>query len=256
MLTLRAVDFYDLSGGPNRGAGENYQLDVVTPNELLAILERRELEQRKRFEHVISEMTEMRDSLVRVKTETTVDAPEGAEPEDAQAGQPRDDGKTAEQKTVERAQALRLLRAQRALLQTQKSGGETLGVALSFLDIREELINNRVDTPEREERLKEQIADPLQLVCDNLFPDLEARVKKLIAILEPADAGLEAGVAEADSAVQLTSEILTELEQVLARMLELEDYNELLDIVRQLIKDQEELIETTKDARRSGLRDL
>ena len=44
--------------------------------------------------------------------------------------------------------------------------------------------------------------------------------------------------------------VLTQLEEVLARMQDLETYNELLEIVRDLLKDQEKLIERTQQERK------
>ena len=64
----------------------------------------------------------------------------------AEAADAAELGETAE----ERAQSLRLLRTQRSLVQCDKSAQEVLGVAASFADIREELINNRVDSKDRE----------------------------------------------------------------------------------------------------------
>ena len=44
--------------------------------------------------------------------------------------------------------------------------------------------------------------------------------------------------------------MLAELEEVLAKMQDLETYNELLEIVRDLLKDQEKLIERTQQERK------
>ena len=57
------------------------ELDVVTPEELLAQLEVREIGLRRRFELIIDEMTQLRDSLLRVKASSAPGAPAG-DPED------------------------------------------------------------------------------------------------------------------------------------------------------------------------------
>jgi len=44
--------------------------------------------------------------------------------------------------------------------------------------------------------------------------------------------------------------VLSELEAVLSKMQDLETYNELLDIVRDLLKDQQKLIERTQQERK------
>ena len=53
--------------GPNVGSGEQWLLDVVTPEQLRALLESRELVLRQRFESIMQEMTETRDVLARAK---------------------------------------------------------------------------------------------------------------------------------------------------------------------------------------------
>ena len=60
---------------------------------------------------------------------------------------------------------------------------ETLGLARSFDAIREELVNNRVDTEELKLRLKDGIADPLRRICGEMFPELERRLRTLQAQL-------------------------------------------------------------------------
>jgi len=49
-LAVRAADKFDLTGEPHVAAGDRYQLDVVTPEQLLAQLEVREVGLRRRFE--------------------------------------------------------------------------------------------------------------------------------------------------------------------------------------------------------------
>jgi hypothetical protein len=127
-----------------------------------------------------------------------------------------------------------------------------LGVSIAFAEIREELINNRVDTEDRKQRLKEQISDPLRLIVEKSFTDLERK----LADLEKGMGNPDEESKLAESAVRKTEEVLLELNDVLQRMLDLETYNELLDIVRDLIKDQQELIDKTKQQKKKQLLDL
>ena len=253
-LTVKAADKHDLDGGPNIGRGDRYQLDVVTPEALLAILESREIGLRRRFEHILQEMTEARDWLNRVRSP----AGRGLEPDDLRSD---DDDVPDPQRVAERVQTQRLLRTQQALQQCRKSEHELLGVATAFLDVREELINNRVDTEDRKTRLKELIADPLQLIGETMFPELDRRLEVLETALSDAvdNDQFDPEIAEAESVAALdqANDILAELEQILQQMLDLETFNELLDIVRQLIDDQQRLIQQTEAERREGLlRDL
>jgi hypothetical protein len=259
VVSVKAADKHDLSGGPNEGSSDRYQLDVVTPDMLLAILESREIGQRRRLEQILEEMTQARDFLNRVHSP----APgRGLEPGDVlDTAEESDQERADPQRVAERNQSLRLLRTQQAFQQGRKSGQELLGVAAAFRDIREELINNRVDTEDRKQRLKELIADPMQLIAETMFPELDRRVEQLEKSLAEAmnsrQFDLQVGEAEAKAAVDQANDILAELEGILQQMLDLETFNELLDIVRQLIKDQQGLIEKTEAERKQGLlRDL
>lgn len=257
--------------GPNLGMGELYELDVVPPEELLRQLEGRELALRRRFEQIIEEVTELRDSLLRVKVELAAADPAaeaapaggagagnagaaksgpgaGSTEAGAEPGEGTSDGLTPAQ----RARSLRILRVQRAQQQTQKSSQEVLGVAMSFAEIREELINNRVDTEDRKDRLQEQIAEPLQRVVAERFPELERR----LAILDQRFQEMSAAGDESSAAAQEADTLLAELQAVLQNMLDLETYNELLDIVRDLLKEQAELLERTRQQQKKQLRDL
>jgi hypothetical protein len=244
-LTIMAADKCNLAELPNVGTGDRYQLDVVTPDELLSALERRELGLRRRLEQIIEEVGQLRDAVSRVRR-TATGAATLPDDEAPAADAATDTSDPAAEGTAEdREQSLRALRTQRALVQCQKSAQEVLGVAASFDDIREELINNRIDSEDRKVRLKEQIADPLRSIGEGLFPQLDARLKELEQQLGDAAASDQA----VDRAVLQADNILLELDRVLQKILELETFNELMNIVRSLIEDQNQLMDRTKKAR-------
>lgn len=263
-LVVKAQDRFDLGKAPNVGAGDHYALDVVTPNELLAMLEARELGLRQRFEQIIEETRETRDMLLRVKTEGPSSATQAGEP--GEAAKPATPAPATENPALaarKRVWAVRLLRAQQALLQSQKSAQETLGAAAAFRDIREELINNRVDTEDRKVRLQQQLAEPLERIAKDLFPELDLRLQKiekrldrqLETLAQRTDDDPET-IALADSAVQQADRILQAMNDVLQNMLNLETYNELLDIVRTLIEEQKNVVENTKKQQKKQVLEL
>jgi len=181
----------------------------------------------------------------------------GAEPEDLRAGDDLEAKQLTPEQKSQRAAELRQLRVQRAIQQSQKSVAEVLGVAAGFLAIREELINNRVDTEDRKNRLKDQIADPLNKTCTEQFPRLDERLMALEAILRDtalsntaAKSPAEQAALPSDQAIDQANLVLSELEAVLAKMQDLETYNELLEIVRDLLKDQGKLIDRTQQERK------
>lgn len=144
------------------------------------------------------------------------------------------------------------VQAERVLQNTQRSSHETLQVALAFDEIREEMINNRVDTEELKTRLKDGVADPLKRIVAEMFPKLDADLKKLAGQLadpQAAPATKAAALAQIDA-------ILVEMRQVLDKMLELETFNEVLDMLRQIISSQEKINADTKQKQKQKLKDL
>ena len=65
-----------------------------------------------------------------------------------------------------------------------------------------------------------------------------------------------AGIATTTAAVSTTENIIVQLNAILEKMLDLETYNEVLDLVRQLMDDQTELTEATKEERKKQVLDL
>lgn len=238
---VQAADNFALEGGPNVGTSTRYVLDVVTPEQLRAMLEARELVLRRRFEVIIGEFTETRDlltSLVPAAEKSDEGKPAAAEPGDAdKAG---------------KAVAAPVVQVERVAQNSQRSAHETQQVALAFDDIREEMINNRVDTEELKVRLKDGVADPLKRIVTESFPKLDERLKKLAAQLSDAKAAPAAQAA----ALEQADVILVEMKQVLDKMLELETFNEVLDMLRQIIGSQEKINAETKQKQKDKLRDL
>ena len=250
LLSIHAADRYDLQELPNTGQGDRYELEVVTPNRLIALLEARELGLRRRFEQIISEMQETRDSLGRVQF---------ADVETGSEGMLLDEESSAESSSPEernrRAASLRVLRVQRAEQHSQRAAQEVLGVALSFDDIRQELSNNRVDAGDRRDRIERDISRPLQQIADESFPILDLRLTQLRQDLESSVPDRDL-LASAAVAVAQADEILVAMEAVLDRMLDLETYNELVDLIRAMIRDQEDLTEKTKHQQKKSALDL
>ena len=230
-LSTRAADALQLPDQsiPNVGQGERFALDVVTPEALRAILEGRELNLRQRFEQTIAEVTETRAQIASLD-EVMPSADEAELP-------------------PERRQERARLRVERGGQNSQKNAEETEGVALSFEDIRAELVNNRIDTEELKIRLQDQIADPLHRIARERFPALAERFKRL-------DATLTDPVARAESrklALAELDQLLDEMNRVKDKMIELETFNEVLELLRDIIAQQQRLNEETKKLNKGNL---
>jgi len=239
-VQVKASDKMNISGGPNIGKNDAIILEIVSADELIAILERREYVQRRTFEHVLDELTQTRDTLVRLR--------------ESLAGRDEDVLETSndftEEQKATRTQALSVLRAQQSLRQSEKSRQETIAVAESFYFLREELVNNRVDAEDRQQRLKDMIADPLISISENRFPDLDLHLEKLLDDLA------EKREATGEEVVESANLLLADLNKVLESMLDIESYNELIEIVRSLIEDQEDVIKETRKQRTKSAQDL
>jgi hypothetical protein len=259
-LVLKAADAHNLGKGPNIGVGERWQLDLVTPEQLRALLESRELVLRQRFEAIIAEVVETRDLLERIEfAEPAATGPgdatpglKSATPRPKSAVEPGDESGSRGDDSPERLVALRAVRVERAVQNSRKNAQETLGVADAFEEIRQQLVNNRIDTEELIERVKGGIADPLRAVGDSMFPELDRRLDQLRAALSDAHAGPE----NRQRARQQTDAIVLAMRQVLARMVELESFNEAVEILRSIIEEQAKLSDHTKQLHKQKLRDL
>jgi hypothetical protein len=274
-LSVKAADLCSLGKSPNIGAGERWLLDVVTPDQLQMMLKARELVLRQRFESVIQETTETRDLLARMEFSDASSSNEAASGDkDKQSQKEKPDSGDKPKNTAkasrpgsepddepgderaadstERRLALHLLRVQRALTNCRKNAQETLGVAEGIDGIRLQLVNNRIDTAELKERLQSGIADPLRKIAEEMFPELERRLDDLQSSLEDAKLAPQArdkGKTQADA-------VLLSMQHVLDRMVELQDYNEMVEMLRDIIKMQEQLRRQTEERNKQKLRDL
>ena len=236
LLTVRANDRCDLDGNPNTGISDEFPIRIVEASELLARLEARELSLRRLFEQIISEMSATRDSLVKA-----------AGPPPESLSRTEDSESVASRWDIQRQRRL-----EQALNQSEKSRLETDGVTRSFEAIREELINNRVDTEERKSRLQQQIIEPLKDIVDIRFPDLDDAIQT-VASNHTNDLD---STGSWEPAINRANELVAAMEQVLEKMKELETYNELVDLVRTIIRQQQELLEKTKEERKKQAKSL
>ena len=254
-LIVKAADYHDLAGGPNVGTGDRWHLEVVTADQLRAMLEARELVLRQRFEQIIHEATETRDLLARMAFggNAAGESRQGAGG-NVSAAEDGSDEDAASSESITPMQQLtrRTLRVQRALQNSRKSMHETKSVADAFDDIGLQLINNRVDTEELRFRIAEGIARPLHAIADDTLPELERRVDMLQQSLEDDTLG----PARRDRARRQADEVLLAMQLVLQRMIELESFNEAVEMLRQIVALQGDLEEQTKRRQRQRVLDL
>lgn len=195
--------------------------------------------QRKRLEQIFNEVSDVREYLVRTKPTAGDDSDVILEPGEASNSSP-----TASRQTDE----LRTLFAQRAILQVDKSSKEIAGVANAFDDIRMQLINNRVDSEDRKIRLAKQIVSPLRSITDGILKELRESVTKLDQSLID-NAGDDVASRLTNQSIRQTDQTLAQIDEVLSILVKYETQNELLDIVRRMIDEQETLLDQVKKLR-------
>jgi hypothetical protein len=237
VLSVQARDAYDLGDAPHVGASSRFQLDVVTASELRALLEKRELGLRQRFEAIYEKMLGVRTLLDRIDL--------------AREGSGADD--TGDEQTPERRRQRDMARLSGARQSAMQLSYETIGVAEGFDDILAELVNNRIDTEELKLRLEQGISEPLKEIGGALLPRFDERLGALQTALqaESADAAPSLAASEAEA-----QDVADAMKAVLDRMLELEGYNELVELLRGIVSEQDDLRQETLRQQREKLQEL
>ena len=130
-----------------------------------------------------------------------------------------------------------------------RSAGETAEICAAFFQIKEELENNGLLTAEVDKRLIEQIAKPLQTLADIPLPELQAQCRRT-----------DEQVVNRDRILRKVDDVLMQMRALLAMMMELESFNEVIDKLRGVIRSQEEIrvdtIEQQKKQAREALEGL
>jgi hypothetical protein len=270
-LVGEVTDRYDLDGRVHRVTSQLFRLEIVTPENLLALLERRELALRSRLEQTIEETRQLRDSLSGLKPDLETLAPAGVGSDEPAVEEPTTDGSlepTGESEAEagpERGRQILRLRTQQIGLQATKTGEELEGIAASLDDLLEEMANNRIDSVDRSERIGGGVRDPLRAIVAGDLAKLKRQIAEIEAwvagrpdtMVDQDRAGGSASAdADADSAVQTAEDVLLQLTAVLEKMLDLESFNEVLDMVRELIESQDGLIDETKKEQKRRVLDL
>ena len=114
------------------------------------------------------------------------------------------------------------------------------------------MVNNRVDSIDRRERIGEGVRTPLRAVVDGPMTRLREQLAEVLESIEDR----EVATGKAAEAVDSAEQVLLDLTAVLEKMLDLESYNEILDLFRGLIDDQEKLLEETKQQQKRSVLDL
>ncbi len=257
-LVVSAQDHFDLGEQTHVGRGQPQQLAVVTQDALLIILDRQELELRKRLELIDLELEQVRDVLQVLASSRAADDETASARHSAlrqlglvtmQDAPAQDDPARGDASGQLRRMAM--LRAQQSVLQSDKSQQELLGVATRVDNLRMQLVNNRIDSYDRQDRLQTKVREPL---LELLAGDYEL-FRDALSELQTATMSGD-GVEQAQSAVGALDRVLIALEAIQANMLDIESFNEIIDLVRGLLDDQDELLQDAQERQKQLILEL
>ena len=259
-LTLAAEDYLNLLNEPHVGRASLIQLGVVTPDQLLIMLERRELAMRARLEQIIGELSQMRNLLVNMQRASKDSLPTADAAKDTAAERSNDvdavEINEAEENTPARRERMQMLRSQQAESQMTKSEGELRGVEREINQINQELINNRIDSIDRRTRLEDKIRKPLLEVLDQSWGPMASDIRAIEKSYSKS-AKSESNLSELlPSSISKSNQIIAALTTILNDMIDIQDFNEVIDMVRGMIDDQSKVLEKTKQEQKKQLLDL
>ncbi len=212
-LAVRATDFNTVSG-PGVSKSPEVTLRVVTPDELLAELARREQEYRMDFEHLIDAQEQVRGGLLTVlrRFRDATDA----------------DALPAVLTPLERRQ--------------RNIAGSVNIIRQQFEQILSELAVNQLDTSAEVARLGKGVLDPLTQLAKRDLIAAADRLRQWSRSTE-ADSAEKASLIDPQQVA-----ILSQMRSVLENMLQWEGYQEAVSMLRDILRLQQELRTETKES--------
>lgn len=233
----------DTLTGPHVASGTPYNFQVVSDDELLALVAIKELNIRRRFEQILEEMKNTRKDLLLHRTRLDEVKPLRTESVSAER-------EVQVREQLNAVDVAVITSVERSISGIRKNANETQSIEEEFGDIRDELENNAVpDVKPMLERIDNGIIKPLHSVNTIEYNGLDESLVLLRKLLE--DKGDP--YARFDESGDQLSVTIEHLEAVLSQMLKLETVNEALQMLRDIIKSQEELQEKTRTERKKKL---
>ncbi len=236
----------DNINGPHRTRGEEYVFQIVSDEDLLAIVYVKEVNLRERFERIIAELETVQKDLIehRSRAEQSAAAAGGAGRSSKPPGETENAGDLQTDITV---------CAVRSLNQIRKNSVDTASVEDSFRGLLEELVNNAVHTQQMVERIGERIVQPLHLANEKDFPAAD----EAIGLFKLEAEAQRNSVPQIDASIRSVTTVVARLKTALAEMQDLVKFHEAIARLQKLIKDQDQIIDATKqEQKRTRLKEL
>jgi hypothetical protein len=133
----------------------------------------------------------------------------------------------------------------RMLRDTQKEVYDQRTIAEAFELIRKEMLNNRIFTDDLQQRLTHRIINPLRNIINSDFPELDKRIemaKDNPPQVQPCREQFDA--------------VITRMQTVRDSMISLESFNEAVELLRSILKQQQQLRNETLQEKNNRLKRL
>lgn len=234
-LTVIAADGDDQTG-PHRVHSESFDFLIVSPEELLGRLYDQEVNLRARLEQILEETTRVQKDLTeqhkRAGERSTL---KGTEPTAAAE-------RGAWEAQLRQLDVAVSAGAERNLHLIRKNHAESRSIEAAFRDIREEMVNNRVDTQTLLDRIDGGIVAPLKAINETTYTEVDQRIGlyrlREEQVQDPRDA-ITDSLASVDRLIE-------QLKKVLAEMRERESINDLKKRLQEMIDRAKKLNEATE----------
>ncbi|MBI1349025.1 hypothetical protein GC163_22365 [bacterium] len=225
-LTVFAADG-DTLNGPNIQRSQKFVFTIVSVEELLSLLYAKELNLRKRFEQILTELKDLRQDLGVHKERAGMLA--------TTEGEPR--------REIEFAL---VACAERSLHGVRKNAAEMLSIEQAVREIRDEMVNNAAETPQNMDRLEAKILGPLTITNTEGFPAVDVA----LGLFSLANQKGQDRMAPLSRSEQELDRVITRLERVLLEMRKLETFHEAIELLKSIMSEHDGLSEDTKTKRK------
>ena len=223
-LAIYAQDADSLNG-PHVAHGEMFGFKVVTDDELIARLFDREVNLRLRFEQIRAEAGDLRELLQEQIEKLQVNSSESDTQNDGNAGLASF--------------------VERSLHQLRKNQTESRSIEVSFRDLREEMVNNGIDSREKLDRIDLGVIEPLAVLNEELFVQADQRYALQRLALQRSS-----GIGDALSdTVPAVDAVIAQMDKILEEMRDRGTINDVIQNLQNLIETQQKLLQETEDKR-------
>ncbi len=254
ILSVFAQDGDNLNG-PHSTRSEEYAFQIVSDEELLSLLYVKEVNLRERFEKIISELEGVKKDLIdhqgRANGSVARSGNNGTGSKPDANNRSRD--AEGDPESLGDLQTAIAVCAVRSLHQVRKNSVETASVEESFRGLLDELVNNAVHTQQMADRIGQQIVQPLHLANEKDFPAAD----EAIGLFKLAIDSRRDPVPQIENSVRTVTALIGRLKRALAEMQDLVKFHEAIARLQGMIKDQEQIIDTTKqEQKKKRLKEL